>query len=614
MKLPKLLTMAVVAVMLLPACTSDEPVTEPTGGDATVTFAVDLPAAISSRQRTAYADGTTATRLAYALYKYDAATDAYQYVSTKTGLDVIDLKAEVTLNLLAGEKYAVAFWAAAKDAPYTFDGASATVSVNYDDPVANDEHRDAFYACQTFTANANATYPVSLTRPFAQLNIGTSDMEESSSEGNFIPAYSEVTVAAYDKFNILTGEIPSDALFANHTFQLAKRPQGETFPVEPNTYDYLAMNYVLVGDDQELSTVTVKLEDGKGASKTLEYSQIPLRRNYRTNIYGQLLTSKSSFKVEITPGFNAPDNNIEYQLWDGTQEAPAIDAEGNVLIENPAQLAGLAQLVTAGDTFQGKTITLDCDIDMGEAEWKPIGGEYGSKGTFFKGTFDGQGHSIANMQITEFDQVASAYGRAMFYELSDGAVVKNLNVVEPDVFNEYGYLTGNVYGAVAAYAYGNVTFENVHVRGGRLLGFGKVGGILGMAADSNGKTVMRNCSVEDLDIYFSYNAAGLIGLAQNEVVLEDCYTDNLHTHWYSKSGGFQGGYRMNNVTFTNNSGVSVATSGLFVKYTDSSNNEVFYYAAWADYYNDYYYNKYYWQGDPLVFNGVYLADGIPHNK
>jgi len=61
------------------------------------------------------------------------------------------------------------------------------------------------------------------------------------------------------------------------------------------------------------------------------------------------------------------------------------------------QLAGLAQLVNNGtDSFSGKTIQLDADISLSAyADWTPIG----TSTNPFKGTFDGQNHTISDLTI-----------------------------------------------------------------------------------------------------------------------------------------------------------------------------------------------------------------------
>lgn len=63
-------------------------------------------------------------------------------------------------------------------------------------------------------------------------------------------------------------------------------------------------------------------------------------------------------------------------VWDGT----AVDtswynehtSDSEFTITTAAELAGLAQLVNAGNDFSGKTIRLGADIDLAGHGWTPI--------------------------------------------------------------------------------------------------------------------------------------------------------------------------------------------------------------------------------------------------
>ena len=67
-------------------------------------------------------------------------------------------------------------------------------------------------------------------------------------------------------------------------------------------------------------------------------------------------------------------------------------------INTAEQLAGLAKLVNSGTSFNGKTICLGEDIDLENIEWIPIGSYYG---TWFGGVFNGNGHKIRGIKITD---------------------------------------------------------------------------------------------------------------------------------------------------------------------------------------------------------------------
>ena len=91
-----------------------------------------------------------------------------------------------------------------------------------------------------------------------------------------------------------------------------------------------------------------------------------------------------------------------------------------------SQLAGLAELVNSGVTFEGKTVTLAKDIVLIRAEVTPIGGEGGHE---FNGTFDGAGYSIRGYNLTSLaDAGERATNIALFGGCGEKSVVKNVNV------------------------------------------------------------------------------------------------------------------------------------------------------------------------------------------
>ena len=75
-------------------------------------------------------------------------------------------------------------------------------------------------------------------------------------------------------------------------------------------------------------------------------------------------------------------------------------------IDTREELAGLAYLVSEGNNFSGKTITLTNDIDLGGDEWIPIG----NAKTQFAGTFDGHEYTVSNLKISEQNEYVGLFG------------------------------------------------------------------------------------------------------------------------------------------------------------------------------------------------------------
>ena len=310
------------------SCSSEE--VAPVTGESTVTLSVTLPDGIQSRK---FADGTTAQKLT--MLVLDENNEA---LSVFNGADVLNtditLTKQVNLQLAAGKTYKVVCWAAAEGAPYTFDTTNFTVSANYDGAKTSDEALDAFYAVQDITVKGNTTETVKLYRPFAQLNIGTDDLAAAKAAG-FEAETVTVTVPTYKSLNLLTGAVEQGDPTAV-TFAANALPAGEAFP--KTGYDYLSMNYLLMSTDKQLVDVefTVKAKDG--ATRTLPVNAVPVQRNYRTNIYGSLLTNSVNINVEIVPAFNEP--GYEGEKFEATAKVNGVEYPN---------FAAAVEAVNAGD-------------------------------------------------------------------------------------------------------------------------------------------------------------------------------------------------------------------------------------------------------------------------
>ena len=280
---------------------------------ASVSLQVETPE-IATRT---YSDGMSATVLQYAVYD-----EAGNEISDLTVTDaVINGKTTVELKLTTGNTYSMIFWAAAPEAPYTVDLTDKTMSVDYTAAVSNDENRDAFYKyVEPFTVTGTMSKTVELKRPFAQLNIGTSDYAASEAAG-YVPTESYVKVPAYSALNLVTGEV-SEQVTVEYDYAAIDRT--EAFPVAG--YEYIAMNYLLVSADKEVVEVEFAYTDGV-AEKTRTVGSVPVQRNHRTNLYGQLLTSDVDINVEILPGYE--------------EDLPETDAEKLAIV---AQLGGTVVL------------------------------------------------------------------------------------------------------------------------------------------------------------------------------------------------------------------------------------------------------------------------------
>ncbi|MDO4335988.1 MAG: hypothetical protein Q4C37_09215 [Bacteroidales bacterium] len=323
MKKTDLFLMAVAAMAGMTSCSNEEVVAPATGGDGNVNFTVSLPG--SGFATRAFADGMSAEHLQMAVY--DAENDNLVMIPEEVQFNS-GLSTQVSLNLAAGRNYKIAFFAnpqAGDGNVYTFSAVGKTVTVDYKKMTDyNSTDYDCFYALyETGVVSAPINDNVTLTRPVAQVNWGTSDLEEgvvvddNAYGASAAKLVTKVTAKAYSTFDLLSGDVKGDVEEVDVTMPYSARPDAtkETFPVESETYKYLSMHYLLVPKANSVVDLTLYAHnedsDATPAMSTVTVTNAPVQANYRTNIYGALLTNPAEFTVTKDKNFTEPDNNIK---------------------------------------------------------------------------------------------------------------------------------------------------------------------------------------------------------------------------------------------------------------------------------------------------------------
>ena len=491
---------AIAAAVFATSCTNDL-LDEGVKGGNRVTFNISTPE-LATR---AFGDGATATDLYYAVYEGNTLLEEISVLPD--GENPVKLqggKTSIMLDLASGIEYNLIFWAAAPDAIgtlYEVDFANKSMSlIEPDKFVSQNEKLDAFYA-YVDEVEAGKDEEVELYRPFAQLNISVSDADIlAAKNANLTVAETKVVVKnAYKTLNLVNGDVADEVAY---TFDFAAAPTGDNAADFPKAdYTRYAMNYLLVDDTKKLVEVEFAYNRAVDANavNTRTFGNVPVQRNYRTNIYGDLLTKSTGFEVEIMEDWTEPDH---IQPWNGTAlEEPAIDANGNVLVINAAQLAYVATAINGGDLsgattraaavdYSNKTILLTGDIDLNNKAWTPIGLN-ADDAKKFKGTFDGQGYTISNLNV----KTPAGYTAAGLFGALNGTA-KNFTIENATIEHlSSGNATDNGIAVVAGSIYSTGTIENVKVKGATVKGNRYVGGISGY---TYGNVV--NCSVEDIEL------------------------------------------------------------------------------------------------------------------
>ena len=348
---------AIAATMLLASCQTEADLGL-NGGDGLVTINLSTPE-IATR---AYSDGTMAQNLQYAVYAVNG--DELDYLPALTVTDAtINLQTKVQLQLTTGNQYRLVFWADAETAPYEVDFAAKTMTIDYNGVVSNREDMDAFYTDTLITVTGRMEIDVDMYRPFAQLNIGTSDFAETADAGYAVTSAS-VTTDTYSTFNFISREVtnPVEVTYAMNRVVRDAQPT-EVFPVAG--YDYVAMNYVLMTKDKSVNDY-VKLTYTDGVTpKTRTFTTIPLQRNYRTNIYGQLFTSDVDVNVEIIPTYYDDieyPNNSKEELLLAAAVGGEVTLQEDVVLDEPVEVKHSMFLHLNGKTITNKVNNIKTDV------------------------------------------------------------------------------------------------------------------------------------------------------------------------------------------------------------------------------------------------------------
>ena len=307
---------AAAGMLFATSCSNDELDVVQSGNEAQVTFSLGLEGGIATR---AISDGKSADVLVYAVFDEEGnRINTIQKVS-RTG---VKFPATENITLAKGQTYKVAFWAQnSATSAYVLDD-DMNLTIDYTNSANNDENRDAFFKTETFTVTGNAQIDVVLKRPFAQINVGVykTDWDAAVASGITVAQSSVVIKNAATKLNLLDGTVSGET---EVSYELANIP-SEPAILQVDTdgdgikedYNWLSMSYILpyaASTGYEKATLDDVAFVFASNGEPIEFNQglnsVPVQRNWRTNILGQLLTGNIKFNISIDPIYDGEYNN-----------------------------------------------------------------------------------------------------------------------------------------------------------------------------------------------------------------------------------------------------------------------------------------------------------------
>lgn len=304
---------AAAAMAVLALACAKEPVTGD-GQTVEATFDVDVPGVEVSTK--GLSDAASVNELICQVFLKGAKDENKHFVYTPVPeltqkVAVVGGKATVKLSLVKGQTYSFAFWAQTSDTGYYTTDDLRSVTMNTDLVKANDPKMDAFFAIKD-EARVTVSYSkvVHLKRALAQVNFGT---KYSGRSDELTAQKSYVTLTGVP--NVFHPFMSGDS-FACEGSETVKFNENEVVSDESlsangTEYSYLASAYVFALNPNTTITdasAVVTLNNGK--TTTIKAPNAPMKRNFRTNILGDLLTVDAEWNVDILPAFEG-DNTYD---------------------------------------------------------------------------------------------------------------------------------------------------------------------------------------------------------------------------------------------------------------------------------------------------------------
>lgn len=428
------------------------------------------------------------------------------------------------LTLIKDQEYKVLFWAdkgtdAMGDLYYKTTDNLQHVSFLDAARTGNNDALDAFSKMEVITraeSKAGFSKSVQLTRPFGQVNFITTDIPAINAltgGSAFLPTDVKVSYTTCTGFDVLnqTGT-GSEAIEYTAPVYSAMDPA-----TNPAKYT-LSMDYMLTATSEKETRPVVKLTAlaGNYELTTVEVTNYPVQRNYRTNIIGNLLTTTNEFVVEVDP------------MWTNESDlsfvAPGliVSENGEYHIQSAEGLRNFSRFVNGGNSLSGKIVVLDANVDLENAEWTPVG-QTGA--TQFMGTFNGNGYTISNLRINNTDDGGNC-ATGLFGWLNS-AIVKNIKISGANITGHHNVGTIAGYLETSGCTIESCTVENAIISCTNVnseANGDKCGGIVGHAG--NGGVKVKDCVVKNSSISAGRDAGQVVGAALTENV-DNCSATNV---------------------------------------------------------------------------------------
>ena len=355
----KLFLLAAGLAMTLTACQKDEGLVS--DGATSQTITVTIPQGMQTRATAAdFGNGAKVDRCLLQIYRSGTTPAKYgeqQSATVQKGTDG-KLTATFNLRLVASQTYDFVFWADCSTGDHynTDDLTNITVKGDY---AGNNDEFDAFTgALLDYQVTGAFSENITLRRPFGQLNVKTLDLAAIPDPALKPTKVKVAFTAVPTSFDARKSEVGTTTAAAEYTADVLSADGDLTVdyiwaPVEEATLADFSMTFL--NGTTEIST------NG-------DFKNIPIRRNYRTNVSGNLLTKQGPLVVEtgktVEIDLNGHTIMNETDVWAGNDWSLFSVRGGSLTVKN-GTVKGKDNDCYACDVQYGGTLIIEDGIFVG---------------------------------------------------------------------------------------------------------------------------------------------------------------------------------------------------------------------------------------------------------
>ena len=380
-----LLTIAAVALLSLTSCQRDElQGGSISGEEVTVSISAVVPgdggAVVKSNDNPGNGSEVNRCILEVYLLKGEDGNATASLYGTRQVVKVENLTAAFEdLNLITGQKYRLVLWADHVEDPENGLGTDLYYdtenlpSVSYKSGTeyeSNEDSRDAFFKVEEFELDGPEDRTVSLTRPFGQINIITTDYGLiPSTHSDLLPVKIKLAFPSIPTSIDLVNGTVND--MAEVTTSTAVDIAGLDVDGEEDSKQ-LSFDYILAPAEGQTVvsefTMSFLKDDGTTpVAKDYTFENIPVQRNYRTNVSGALLTDRAGVDVVVEPGFGGAEEVIDGKLVISSVDRlmNALENGGRVMLAQDMEIDRSSEESTGPDDDPNRIVVEeDVEIDL----------------------------------------------------------------------------------------------------------------------------------------------------------------------------------------------------------------------------------------------------------